>query len=563
MAVDNAFLRPDQLTPVSSSTDSRNVSPRTPLDGRRSPFGKPIHKIINGPPSPEIYSSNLDNAFPPFPTARRAGSRNPPPHINTSSSTEKRMEPRYAEADPRYAPMSPANVGTGQLLQRMNSIAPGPFDINGPRPPSRAQTMPRPHTANSAISEEATKKTHMPQDSSTSSIHTRSSIASSTGGRPIFSGASLSKTGRPAGYGGFGRPADQTEKVEPEQPTIESQISTSPIIPGSQSHTPAGTSFAPRDRLEARQPQAQENALSTRQPLATQLMGKQDLSLPRGSNLGDDFGTGNPYHTPNLSQSSNGSERSGVSPGSSQSSPPSDADRGRYTSDNIPKPTPQPQIDISSSIPLKPSPLIREQFANPMPAAATTQLDPESPMDPSMKEGRLSPVPPRSEMRPVLNRAATAPAARRPTTSKGNCKGCGEPIKGKSVSSADGRLTGRYHKQCFVCKTCRQPFATATFYVIDDAPYCERHYHQLNNSLCRTCDKGIEGQYLETERKTKHHPHCLACSDCRRVLKDGYFEMNGRVYCERDASKRAQQRSLLGPGMTNRMEKRSTRLMNI
>ena len=38
--------------------------------------------------------------------------------------------------------------------------------------------------------------------------------------------------------------------------------------------------------------------------------------------------------------------------------------------------------------------------------------------------------------------------------------------------------------------------------------------------------------------------------------------MNGRVYCERDAFRRAQSgRSLGVPGVTNRMERRTTRLM--
>jgi hypothetical protein len=36
--------------------------------------------------------------------------------------------------------------------------------------------------------------------------------------------------------------------------------------------------------------------------------------------------------------------------------------------------------------------------------------------------------------------------------------------------------------------------------------------------------------------------------------------MNGRVYCERDAYRKAQQRNFLGTG-TNRMERRTTRLM--
>lgn len=101
-----------------------------------------------------------------------------------------------------------------------------------------------------------------------------------------------------------------------------------------------------------------------------------------------------------------------------------------------------------------------------------------------------------------------------PTTSKGPCRGCGEQIIGKSISSADGRLTGRYHKQCFSCQTCREPFRSAEFYVMDNLPYCERHYHELNNSLCAVCDRGIEGPCLEAGRQERFHPACFTCYVC-------------------------------------------------
>lgn len=164
---------------------------------------------------------------------------------------------------------------------------------------------------------------------------------------------------------------------------------------------------------------------------------------------------------------------------------------------------------------------------------------------------------------------------RRPTTSssqrsinKGDCKWCGKAITGKSVSSADGRLTGRYHKECFVCRTCQNPFPSAEFYVIRDAPYCEEHYHRLNNSVCasRECGRGIEGQFLETERKQKFHPNCLRCNSCWEVLKGDYYEVRGGVFCERDALRQQQRGGMRGrggglmPGMS-RLEKRSTRLM--
>jgi hypothetical protein len=139
------------------------------------------------------------------------------------------------------------------------------------------------------------------------------------------------------------------------------------------------------------------------------------------------------------------------------------------------------------------------------------------------------------------------PPIRRPTTPgiRPVCRGCNKTIEGKSVKAADGRLTGRWHKQCFTCRTCEQPFATADFYVIDNQPYCEHHYHEANGSLCAGCHCGIEGQYLETTSSAdsnggppvdkKFHPRCFTCVDCKMVLADDYFEIKGRVYCERHA----------------------------
>ena len=158
-----------------------------------------------------------------------------------------------------------------------------------------------------------------------------------------------------------------------------------------------------------------------------------------------------------------------------------------------------------SSEPLSTAPSIQSAFAN-VSQFKPSQIQGQSlPLSSSPLDTPTTPAPP-------LQRSDMTSPVRRPTTAnKGKCRGCGEIIQGKSVSSADGRLTGRYHKQCFVCKTCKEPFKTADFYVIDNNPYCQRHYHELNGSMCKSCDRGIEGQYLETELKQKFHPHCFTC----------------------------------------------------
>ncbi|KAK8157285.1 hypothetical protein IWX90DRAFT_391129, partial [Phyllosticta citrichinensis] len=121
----------------------------------------------------------------------------------------------------------------------------------------------------------------------------------------------------------------------------------------------------------------------------------------------------------------------------------------------------------------------------------------------------------------------------------------------------------------FVCMTCRAPFVTTDFYVLKDQPYCARHYHELNGSLCCSCDTGIEGQYVESERRAKFHPQCFQCGICRVTLRDDYFEFMGVAYCERHAFHVARQANsgpgrggMLMPGGARRNpERRRTRLM--
>ncbi|KIW17778.1 hypothetical protein PV08_04973 [Exophiala spinifera] len=157
--------------------------------------------------------------------------------------------------------------------------------------------------------------------------------------------------------------------------------------------------------------------------------------------------------------------------------------------------------------------------------------------EPAPQQGDLSP--PENPVKPVT---PSTPKAKSKVPNKGICRGCSKVILAtqKSVSSADGLLSGRYHKECFVCHTCKASFPTAEFYVHDDHPYCAYHYHELENSLCATCGKGIEGLYMETANvagrgKEKHHPECLKCTTCHVRLDHDYFELSGRVYCERDA----------------------------
>ena len=284
--------------------------------------------------------------------------------------------------------------------------------------------------------------------------------------------------------------------------------------------------------------------------------------------LAAEFGSSNPYHTPSESGSSGRSTFSNEhSYTSSQTSParsqvPRKSHPSTHMSDMMnevqasmndlhvntgprgPLRTPSPLAETQRR--LSPEPL--DAAAPPQPPAPSTHLHRQNSGDPgysgahSGSPTRLGRSPTSQHSPPPLRKVSTDP-----TRSKGDCKGCRMPITGKCISSKDGRLTGKYHKECFVCTTCTQPFTSAEFYVLSDLPYCERDYHHLNGSLCGGCGNGIEGEYLEDEAFVKYHTGCFRCLDCGFVLAEGYFEVEGRAYCERDAMARLQAQQVYNP----------------
>ena len=344
--------------------------------------------------------------------------------------------------------------------------------------------------------------------------------------------------------------------------------------------------------------------------LSGQEIQKVDVAPPISKNHSDlDLNAQNGVHTPHESTSSNGSSTSGAKSGSSRSSPPLQESPRKYAyghnqapgSENSfddfqfgiggapaqrrgppeiftgrepllekrSQPVRPPSLSIQPTLPviLPPEPQTPDYtgFSNsPDDYMISSNLDTNaeanqyhlSPLSPTMPESPTIP-----DYFPPPAKSASPPQRLRPPD-KGPCRGCGETIRGKSVRAQDGRLTGRYHKGCFVCTTCNSPFQTADFYVIKNHPYCGRHYHELNNSLCQGCNRGIEGQYLETETYRKYHSYCFTCQECHKILKDDYFQWQGRTLCEQHAFKAANQpSSTLGLGARRFPEKRSTRLM--
>ncbi|KAK7020500.1 hypothetical protein R3P38DRAFT_2969828 [Favolaschia claudopus] len=119
------------------------------------------------------------------------------------------------------------------------------------------------------------------------------------------------------------------------------------------------------------------------------------------------------------------------------------------------------------------------------------------------------------------------------------CRRCNLPIEKQAVSSSDGQLKGKYHRECFNCHTCHKPFPDKTFYVLDGKPLCAYHYHEANDSLCAAarCGQPIEGPCAVSHAGDRYHPEHMLCEfpgygGCKERL-DEYWEIDGRMLCER------------------------------
>ncbi|KAF7440629.1 hypothetical protein PC9H_000975 [Pleurotus ostreatus] len=118
------------------------------------------------------------------------------------------------------------------------------------------------------------------------------------------------------------------------------------------------------------------------------------------------------------------------------------------------------------------------------------------------------------------------------------CRRCNLPIETAAISSSDGQLKGKYHKQCFSCSTCQKPFPDKTFYVFDGKPFCAYHYHEANDSLCAAalCGQPIEGPCAVSHSGDRYHPEHFTCEHpgypCKTRLEE-YWEVDGRMLCDK------------------------------
>ncbi|KAJ5855370.1 Zinc finger LIM-type [Penicillium soppii] len=567
-AANRAYLQPNMPTPASSvaPSPSINSAPRSPLypphDAADNESTIDLDNVFSFPmpgnrsptqvrtPSPMTMPQGTGRSLPPalspglglglrpeniqLPPSPMPPSMSPEPNHYRGDSTVSHSSYRTSFASSRYGE-STARSSTNSFSRGQRSFMEEPLPV--PLAPLRTPN-----------------KTSFPRDSNLSVVSSQISEEEASG----------FDFGLPTGS----NPVTGLQDLPEESPSVEYENNDEyPAFQPTQTDLrPATAATEPSSVAQRKNSDASTTSLLSVTSFARALGLEEQMNNPESSVS---------------SESSPSDARSG----SSMSSIPSDVSLTRLKPsdpltlapmvEELPPRTRQTVLEIPGRIRSTMEDLNSVENVPPIPAAF---FSPDSPTDPSINKGGLSLIADRQEAIPIPSptpshpkqstspqppqqyrapqRSFTAPIpqtthtpqvpTRSGTRSKGTCRGCNETITGKSISSSDGRLTGRYHRGCFVCFECHSPFQTVDFYVLNNRPFCAQHYHERNGSLCTVCNTGIEGHYLETVERNpgrsdrrRFHTECLQCRTCHVLLKGDYFEWNGEVFCERDARRAA------------------------
>lgn len=114
---------------------------------------------------------------------------------------------------------------------------------------------------------------------------------------------------------------------------------------------------------------------------------------------------------------------------------------------------------------------------------------------------------------------------------EGPCRACGLEVTGKRMfSKKENELSGQWHRECFKCIECGIKFNKhVPCYILGDEPYCQKHYHEENHSICKVCSNFIEGECLENDKVERFHVDCLNCFLCKTAITNDYYIFNGEI----------------------------------
>jgi hypothetical protein len=111
------------------------------------------------------------------------------------------------------------------------------------------------------------------------------------------------------------------------------------------------------------------------------------------------------------------------------------------------------------------------------------------------------------------------------------CVKCDSKIMGKCVEV--GGL--KFHRECFLCASCRDPIA-GPYFPEPSGATCQKCYEGSKASQCTKCKKTLSGQVLSVtdDMGVSHslHSHCFTCLTCSADLNgEKVGSHRGQFYC--------------------------------
>jgi len=93
------------------------------------------------------------------------------------------------------------------------------------------------------------------------------------------------------------------------------------------------------------------------------------------------------------------------------------------------------------------------------------------------------------------------------------CARCGGIIEGDYLKALDQV----FHKNCFSCFVCSEPFPTGKYFSEDKKAYCSKHFYERKGIVCVVCKEPLTEHFIEIE-DNKYHLNHFCCAFCNAQL---------------------------------------------
>jgi len=115
------------------------------------------------------------------------------------------------------------------------------------------------------------------------------------------------------------------------------------------------------------------------------------------------------------------------------------------------------------------------------------------------------------------------------------CAECGNVI---GVGEAVTHNESTFHIMCFACVKCRTPLHDVGFKDINGEPHCPSCAGSSGSTggFCAGCGQKLSGSFVNAMGQ-KWHKDCFVCASCKKAFTTGYAEKNGEPYCSNCISK--------------------------